>query len=141
MGIVAAAAQGAACRDRPGAGELRTTVILAVWLGGRLRLSTSSSRRLCYWGSASSWSCRIGWHKDQRWRSVFGKPSPRLKDQELILRFLALYFDRDGYKRPMKDFLNRFMGRHRRLARVPGDRMRGLFRETIATVDIALGSG
>src|SRR4051812_5335082 len=49
----------------PGAGDLRTTVILALWLGGRLRSSTRSSRRWCYWGSASSWSCRIAWHKTE----------------------------------------------------------------------------
>lgn len=39
------------------------------------------------------------------WRSVFGNPSKALKDQELILRFLAMRFARETYKSPMKDFL------------------------------------
>lgn len=45
-----------------------------------------------------------------KWREVFGGPSPRLKDQELILRFLAFGHDAAHYKRPMKEFLNEFMG-------------------------------
>jgi hypothetical protein len=48
-----------------------------------------------------------------KWRVIFGKRSNRLKDQELILRFLALYFDRSAYKKPMEEFLNRFLKRHR----------------------------
>lgn len=42
------------------------------------------------------------------WRSIFGKVSPTLKDQELILRFLALHFAGDQYARPMQEFLNVF---------------------------------
>ena len=42
------------------------------------------------------------------WRSIFGKVSPRLKDQELILRFFAFYFNLDEYSVPMKNFLNTF---------------------------------
>lgn len=50
----------------------------------------------------------------ESWRSIYGKPSARLKDQELILRFLALYFAADKYARPMEDFLNTFMARHQK---------------------------
>ena len=50
-----------------------------------------------------------GLNDNSSWRSVYGPSrSPVLKDQELILRFLALFFGRVGYKRPMTDFLNRF---------------------------------
>ena len=78
---------------------------------------------------------------DERWRRVFGKPSPRLKDQELILRFLALHYERQLYKRPMKDFLNKFMGRHRRLRGVTAEDMRAVFVGTIDVIDKALGTG
>jgi hypothetical protein len=47
------------------------------------------------------------------WRSVFGPESNRLKDKELILRFLALYFESDNYSKPMSEFLNKFSKRHR----------------------------
>lgn len=42
------------------------------------------------------------------WRSIIGRPSPRLKDQELILRFLALLQEGDNYTKPMTEFLNVF---------------------------------
>lgn len=51
-------------------------------------------------------------HKN--WRSIFGPINPRLKDQEMIIRFLALYFDESNYERPMNEFLNRFTDRHRK---------------------------
>lgn len=49
------------------------------------------------------------------WREIFGQVSKRLKDQELILRFFALNFDLDNYKRPMKEFLNEYMGKNKEL--------------------------
>lgn len=47
------------------------------------------------------------------WRTLFGKESIRLKDQELILRFLALYEGAENYERPMEEFLNRFARKYR----------------------------
>ncbi len=48
-----------------------------------------------------------------KWREVYGTKSVRLKDQELILRFLALTFDFENYSRPMRVFLNRFTENHK----------------------------
>lgn len=42
------------------------------------------------------------------WRDVFGKVHPRLKDQELILRFFAMLERRARYERPMGEFLNKY---------------------------------
>ncbi len=43
------------------------------------------------------------------WRAIFGhKHHRRQKDQELILRFWALYQQSDAYRRPMLAFLNDF---------------------------------
>jgi hypothetical protein len=52
------------------------------------------------------------------WRSIYGKASPRLRDQELILRILALYAVAPTYKRPLKSFLNNFAAEHRYLERL-----------------------
>ncbi len=49
----------------------------------------------------------------ESWRKIFGKINPRLKDQEMILRFLALYYGAERYKRPMSEFVNAFAGSHR----------------------------
>ncbi len=49
------------------------------------------------------------------WREIVGRPLPdqRLRDVELILRFLALYKRADAYEKPMKTFLTDFIRRHR----------------------------
>ena len=46
---------------------------------------------------------------DKNWRHLYGKRSERLKDQELILRFFALFHTRKNYERPLKFFLNSYM--------------------------------
>jgi uncharacterized protein with ParB-like and HNH nuclease domain len=46
------------------------------------------------------------------WREIYGNKNRRLKDRELILRFLALYYDNSKYERPMSEFLNGFMSKH-----------------------------
>lgn len=47
-------------------------------------------------------------NEDDAWRAIYGKRSRTLKDEELILRFMAMYFDRGNYSRPMSTFLNSF---------------------------------
>jgi len=55
------------------------------------------------------------WNSYPSWRVIFGPPSPRLKDHEFILRYLALLVEGHKYEKPMKEFLNKFAARHRRL--------------------------
>ncbi|MBB4377546.1 Protein of unknown function DUF262 [Bradyrhizobium sp. Rc3b] len=43
------------------------------------------------------------------WRRIYGRRSPRLKDEELILRFFALLHAVDSYKRPMRVFLDDYL--------------------------------
>ena len=58
------------------------------------------------------------------WRSLYGPVSPRVRDQELILRIIALYMEKpSGYYRPLKKFLNEFLGRYRRLAKFPREKI------------------
>ena len=51
---------------------------------------------------------------DSNWRSIFGRPQPdtRMRDVELIVRFLALLEVSENYYKPMKTFLNDFMAKH-----------------------------
>jgi hypothetical protein len=76
----------------------------------------------------------------QAWRNVFGPPNKRLKDQELILRFLALKFSEQGYSRPMKEFLNKFMGANRYLKRIPPNKLKKAFSATIEVIDSVLSN-
>jgi hypothetical protein len=68
------------------------------------------------------------------WLAVFGQPSTRLKDRELILRFLALLYDNIDYSQPMKRFLNRFMSRNRDLQVLSGEQLTSDFTKSIDLV-------
>lgn len=52
-------------------------------------------------------------NNDPNWRLLYGKRSERLKDQELILRVIALSVDSGKYSAPLKTFLNDFLGVNR----------------------------
>jgi hypothetical protein len=52
-------------------------------------------------------------NEDKNWRNIFGSRHARLKDQELILRVIAMYVDSSYYKAPLKTFLNDFLYNHR----------------------------
>lgn len=45
-------------------------------------------------------------NSQEAWRELYGKRSPRLRDQELILRIIALLLRGNEYRRPLKKFLN-----------------------------------
>ncbi|MCK9874993.1 DUF262 domain-containing protein [Frankia sp. Ag45/Mut15] len=55
------------------------------------------------------------------WRALYGPMSPRLRDQEIVLRFIALYISPGNYHRPLKKYLNDFVGAHRNLEDLPVD--------------------
>jgi len=54
-------------------------------------------------------------NKHPTWRKILGKPNPdsRQNDVQLILRYIALFHNSKNYKKPMKDFLSKFMGKNR----------------------------
>jgi hypothetical protein len=73
------------------------------------------------------------------WRTVYGPVNKLMRDQELILRFLALYCDVAHYSRPMKGFLNSFMGRNKHLSAASREEMRLAFIVTIETINKSIG--
>lgn len=65
------------------------------------------------------------------WLQIYGQQSKRLKDQELILRYLALYFQLNNYEKPLKEFLNTYMSRNRDLSLQDEKAIRAVFEPTI----------
>ena len=65
------------------------------------------------------------------WRKIFGAFHSRLKDQELILRFLALVYSHANYQRPLSEFLNKYASRNRYVSKIDAQKMETLFRSTI----------
>ena len=53
-------------------------------------------------------------NKDPFWRGIFGtlQPDSRMRDVELIARFLALHESPDSYAEPMKKFISDYMEKH-----------------------------
>ena len=74
------------------------------------------------------------------WRQILGKPhkDPRQKDAELMVRFFALR-NLDEYEKPLKDYLSRFMRRHRHADKKFLEKSRAVFEQTCETVLKELG--
>ena len=80
--------------------------------GGTL-LKPQEVRNCVYFGKLSKLLSEL--NENVFWRKILGKPLPdiHLKDVELILRYMSLYHWADRYEKPMKDFLSKYMNRHR----------------------------
>jgi hypothetical protein len=64
-----------------------------------------------------------------------------MRDQELILRFFALYYNEVSYSKPMKEFLNRFMRKHRKLTEnPPAGEFETLFASTVSSIATHVGN-
>jgi hypothetical protein len=80
-------------------------------------------------------------NKYKTWRKIYGSVSEdkRQRDVELILRFLALFYDLSSYEKPMKKFLNDFMHENRQASSERLAEFGSLFRRTCDTVIEHLG--
>jgi hypothetical protein len=78
-------------------------------------------------------------NKHPNWRTIYGKESIRLKDQELILRFLAFYYSRDNYLRPFEEFLSKFAASHKMIDESTKLSMSSLFHQTIDLIFDCIG--
>jgi uncharacterized protein with ParB-like and HNH nuclease domain len=78
-------------------------------------------------------------NETEQWREIFGPVHKRATDQELILRFLALFERHALYKKPMKGFLNKFMSDRRDIGLNDAVKLKRLFNETIWRANEAFG--
>jgi uncharacterized protein with ParB-like and HNH nuclease domain len=104
--------------------------------GGR-KLTPQEIRVALYHGSLIDLIKRI--NDNEIWRSIYGKKSNRLKDQELILRFLALYFDHERYEAPMEEFINKFAAKHKNAAEAFLSESENIFINTLDVVFKSFG--
>jgi len=99
---------------------------------GGTQLSPQEIRSCIYRGELNDLLGEL--NGNPHWRSLYGTESQRKKDEEIILRFLGLFFYLERYRRPMKVFLNDFMEEFRR----PGEQRVQEFRDTFEkTVEVA----
>ena len=79
-------------------------------------------------------------NQNPAWRDIFGIPDKNRKDQELILRFLAFYFEGNDYKPSLKEFLNQYMRQNRHLGRQSKEQIIKAFIPTIELLHKCLGN-
>jgi hypothetical protein len=72
------------------------------------------------------------------WRKIFGPENERMKDQELILRFFAMYEHANEYKKPMSEFLNIYCKRYNKRKLDEWTPLLNLFRAVIEKLSEAV---
>lgn len=100
---------------------------------GGIRLSPQEIRNCINSGPFTSLVRKLNSNED--WRSIFGPVNKRCKDEELIVRFLALYKDGSSYSRPMSKFLNDFSEKMNKASPTELIDLKDKFESTIALVD------
>lgn len=76
---------------------------------------------------------------DENWRRLYGRKDSRLKDIELIVRFLSLFYYEASYARPMKTFLNRYMSSNRYLQKQSETDIKQMFTSVVKVIVEAIG--
>ena len=81
---------------------------------GGTALNAQEVRNCVYHGPFNNFLYKL--NKENIWREIIGAQTadPRMKDVELIVRFLSLLESGDSYSKPMKQFLNQYMSKHRK---------------------------
>ena len=106
---------------------------------GGVKLSPMEIRKCVY--SGTFFQLLETLNQNTAWQAILGRndPDKRLRDVELVLRFLAM---RDGwikYEKPMKSFLNNFMVSKQKLSDTETEKIGLMFEQTCADVVQQLG--
>jgi len=99
---------------------------------GGTQLTPHEIRIALYAGELVEWLTKL--NASEEWRGLYGARPRHLRDQELILRVIALVVAPGTYKRPLKKFLNDFMAAHRHLEDLDCSDLEGRFKRAAQLV-------
>jgi hypothetical protein len=105
---------------------------------GGIKLQAQEIRACIYHGDFNDLIKELNNYPE--WRKIYGSVDPRMKDQELILRFLALHFSNGNYVKPMKHFLNSFMGKNQHLKVYSAQDISSIFTDTVELIANSIGN-
>lgn len=105
---------------------------------GGVPLHPQEIRSAIYHGEFNDFLGKL--NENKAWRSLYGVVDRRMRDQELILRFFALYFNLDEYRNPMNLFLNIYMMENKHLKMQSAEELRRVFTNTIELALESLGT-
>jgi len=103
---------------------------------GGIRLSPQEIRNCISAGKAVQTVRDL--NRDDNWRAIYGPPSSRAKDEELVLRFLALFEWWIKYSRPMSKFLNDYAENMNQADSGSLQRLEFAFRESVKIINESL---
>ncbi len=124
-------------QDKPSEDNSSIYLIFERLNSGGLQLQPQEIRSAIYSGLFSDLLKEL--NKNVAWRRIYGNTSTRLKDQEFILRFFAMYLYRDNYQKPLKGFLNKYMAINRNLKLHSRKQLKEIFFRTVNYIDESLG--
>jgi len=106
---------------------------------GGTSLQNQEIRNCVYHGSFNELLHEL--NENDVWRKLYNSPIPskRLKDEELILRFLSFIHDLEHYTKPLNEFLSKFMSKNKKASKSLLDQYRKEFIDTITIVDEQIG--
>ena len=108
---------------------------------GGTKLSFQEVRNCIVRGEITSFLANLN-NNNKTWRKILNKEKPdkRMRDIEMIIRFFALYEKRNEYKKPMKEFLTKFMREKKNLNLEEKENYKNLFEKTIEKINSDIGS-
>lgn len=106
--------------------------------GGTI-LQNQEIRNCIYQGSLNDLLREL--NNNKTWRKLYNTtmPSPRLKDEELILRFFAFVDALDTYQKPLNEFLSKFMSKSKNADDSMIEQYRESFISTVELIDRDIG--
>lgn len=105
---------------------------------GAVQLTPQEIRHGIYYGKLANLADELA--REKIWKQLSGiRKDTRMKGNEHVLRFIALYKNRDSYKKPLKKFLNDFCETHRNISEEEKLKLRNKFLNTLETVNTLFG--
>lgn len=123
-------------QDSPDDGDTSMFHIFGRLNSGGRRLTPQEIRTAVYHGPLID--ALKNANSNSTWRKVFGPENDRMKDQELILRFMAMYENSYEYKKPMSEFLNIYSKKNQNKKLEEWQSLVELFTDTVTKLNNAI---
>lgn len=123
-------------QDSPNDGDTSMFHIFGRLNSGGRRLTPQEIRTAVYHGTLIEILKSV--NSNAIWRKIFGPENDRMKDQELILRFMAMYETASEYKKPMSEFLNVYSKKNQYKELHEWDPLVNLFTDVISRFSTAV---
>jgi len=125
-------------QDSPSGDESSIYMVFERLNTGGTPLQPQEIRACVYYGQLNELLTEL--IKNPHWRAILGIENRRMKEQELLLRFFALYYEYNSYKKVLKTFLNSFMSVNRNLELYSKEDLSLLFNRTIELIHSSIGN-